>query len=58
MSIIELNAVSGVRQYLGDEALEFQEFFFRHVMILFNAQSDAAGLEQRRAAIFRCQEGD
>src|SRR4029077_14659402 len=34
MSIIEFNAISGVRQNLGDEPLKFQQFFFRHVMIL------------------------
>ena len=36
MSVVELNAVTGVRQYLGDETFEFQEFFLRHVMILLN----------------------
>jgi len=27
MTVIELNALAGVRQYLQDQALEFQEFF-------------------------------
>jgi hypothetical protein len=34
MSIVELNAVTGVGQYLGDETFELQQFFLGHVMIL------------------------
>jgi len=54
MPVVEFNAVSRVRQYLCDEALEFQEFFFRHVMILLDSRSDAACFEHRRAASFCC----
>jgi hypothetical protein len=36
MSVVELNAVTGVGQYLGYETLEFQEFFLGHVMFLLN----------------------
>jgi hypothetical protein len=46
MAVIELNAVAGVRQYLKDEALEFQEFFLRHVMIPLNDLSNAARVGQ------------
>jgi hypothetical protein len=34
MAVVELNAVARVRQNLKNEALELQEFFFRHVTIL------------------------
>ena len=34
MSIVELNAIASIGQDLGDETLEFQEFFLRHVMFL------------------------
>src|ERR1700720_1175738 len=53
MSIIEFNAISGVRQNLGNEPLKFQQFFFRHVTILLNGRSDAACFDQHRAAGFR-----
>jgi len=36
MSVVELNAVTGVGQYLGHETLEFQEFFLRHIMFLLS----------------------
>jgi hypothetical protein len=32
MSVVELNAVTSVRQYLGHETLEFQQSFLWHVM--------------------------
>jgi hypothetical protein len=54
MDIIELNAVSGIRQYLGDQTLEFQQSFFRYVTLLLIGLSDAASFVQRGAASFRC----
>src|SRR5208282_2336972 len=42
MSVVELNAVARVGQYLGNQSLELQEFFLRHVMILLNGRSNAA----------------
>jgi hypothetical protein len=39
MSVVEFNAVARVGQYLEDEALELQKFFFGHVMILSNKRS-------------------
>jgi hypothetical protein len=49
MSVVELNAVTGVGQYLGHETLEFQEFFLRHVMFLLNYQPNFARIEHGRA---------
>ena len=43
VSVIELNAIAGVGQYLSYETLEFQEFFFRQFMILLNDLPDAVG---------------
>ena len=42
MSVVELNAVTGVWQYLGYETLELQQFFLGHVMFLLNDQRNAA----------------
>jgi hypothetical protein len=59
MSVVELNAVTGVGQYLGHETLEFQEFFLRHVMFLLNDQPNAARVEHGRAApAFAIYEGN
>src|SRR5208282_4602774 len=49
MSVVELNAVARVGQDLGDQSLELQEFFFRHVTILLNGRSNAARGRRRRA---------
>jgi len=58
MSVVELNAEAGVGQNLGDETLEFQEFFFWHVMFLLNAGPKAgpkaAGLAHGRAPARCC----
>src|SRR5262249_52382214 len=43
MSVVELNAVTSVRQNLGYETLEFQEVFLRHIMFLCNAVRVAHG---------------
>ena len=32
MPVVELNAITRVRQYLGHEPLELQKLFLRHVM--------------------------
>ncbi len=42
MSVVELNAITGVGQYLGYETLEFQEFFLWDVMFLLNDGPNAA----------------
>src|SRR5579872_1066884 len=36
MAVVELNAIARVGQYLGDKALELQEFFFRHGLVLLH----------------------
>jgi hypothetical protein len=41
VSVIELNAVTSVGQYLGYQTLELQQFFLGHVMFLVNDQPDA-----------------
>jgi len=50
MTIVELNAIAGIGQYLEDEALELQEFFLRHVMILPIGRPNAERLEPPRAS--------
>jgi hypothetical protein len=42
MSVVELNAIAGVRQYLGYATLEFQQFFLGHLMVLLNVQPNPA----------------
>src|SRR6516225_3398647 len=54
MSVVELNAVTGVRQYLGHETLEFQQFFLGHVMFLLKERPNAARVEHDRAPAGRC----
>src|SRR5208282_4687993 len=49
MSVVELHAVARVGQNLGDQSLELQEFFFRHVTIPLNGRSNAARGRRRRA---------
>jgi hypothetical protein len=49
VTVIELNAIAGVRQYLEDEAFELQEFFLRHVMILLIGRRNVEQLRQRPA---------
>ena len=59
MSVVELNAVTGVWQYLGYETLELQQFFLGHVMFLLNDQRNAARVEHGRAApAFAIYEGN
>ena len=55
MSIVELNAVTGVGQYLGYETLELQQFFLGHVMFLVNDQPNAARVEHGRALAGLCR---
>ena len=55
MSVVELNAVTGVGQYLGHETLEFQQSFLRHVMFPLNYQHDFARVEQGRAPAGVCR---
>src|SRR5262249_21049736 len=55
MSVVELNAVTGVRQYLGYETLELQQFFLRHVMFLLNDQHNAARVEHDRPPAGLCR---
>ena len=54
MSVVELNAETRVGQNLGDEALEFQEFFLWHVMFLSNAGPKASRLAHGRALASCC----
>jgi hypothetical protein len=42
MSIVELNAITGVGQYLGYETFELQQFFFGHTMFLVSDSRNAA----------------
>jgi len=49
MSVVELNTIAGVRQYLSYKTLEFQHFFLGHVMFLLNDQPNAARVEHGRA---------
>jgi hypothetical protein len=55
MSVVELNAVTSVWQYLGYETLEFQESFLRHVMFLLNYQHDFARVEQGHSPAGVCR---
>jgi hypothetical protein len=55
MSIVELNAVTGVGQYLGHETLEFQEFFLGHVRFLLNNQANVARVEHGRLPAGVCR---
>jgi hypothetical protein len=48
MAIIELHAIAGIGQYLGNETFEFQKFFFRQVTIPLNGLPDAASAKRRR----------
>ncbi len=57
MTVVELNAVTGVRQYLSDEPLEFQEFFLCQVMFPLNDGSNAARVEHGRALFGLCRLG-
>jgi len=41
MSIVELNAVTGVGQYLGYETLELHQIFLGHATLLVNDQPNA-----------------
>jgi len=43
VAVIELNAVARIRQYLEDEAFEFQQFFLGHVTIPLNDRPSATG---------------
>jgi hypothetical protein len=42
MPVVELNPITGVRQYLHDQSIELQQFFFCQVMCLVNEWSNAA----------------
>jgi hypothetical protein len=54
MPVIELNAVTGVGQYLGDPTFELQQFFLGHVMLLVKGrQPTAVRTEHGRAAACR-----
>src|SRR5262252_6715018 len=55
MSVVELNAITGVGQYLSHETLEFQEFFLRPVMFLLNYQPNFARVEHGRAPTGVCR---
>src|SRR5580692_10139197 len=54
MAVVELNAETRIGQDFGDQALEFQKFFFRHVMILSTGRSNAPRVVRDRAAARRC----
>jgi len=54
MPIVELNAVTGVRQYFGDETIEFQEFFLWHVMFLVNGEIDVERVDHGRGPTGLC----
>ncbi len=55
MPVVELNAITGVRQDLGHETLELQELFLCHVMFPLNDRPNAARVEHgRRAPAGRC----
>ena len=49
MSVVELNAVTSVWQYLGYETLEFQEIVLRYVMFFLNYKPNFARIEHGRA---------
>jgi hypothetical protein len=55
MSIVELNAVTGVGQYLGYETLELHQIFLGHVTLLVNDQPNAACVEHGRALAGLCR---
>jgi hypothetical protein len=55
MSVVELNAVTGVGQQLGYETLELQQFFLRHVTILVADQPNAVRVEHGRARLCLCR---
>jgi hypothetical protein len=45
---VELHAIAGVGQDLGDEAFELQHFLFRHITILLNGRSRTARAGRHR----------
>jgi hypothetical protein len=49
VTVVELNTVAGVRQYLENETFELQEFFLRHVMILLIGRQNVEQSQQRPA---------
>jgi hypothetical protein len=55
MSIVELNTVSGVGQYLGYQTFELQQFFFGHVMFLVQDRPNAVRAEHGRVSAFLCR---
>jgi len=55
MAVVELNAVTGVGQYLGYKTLELQELFLCHVMSLLNELPNAARVEHGCAAAGLCR---
>ncbi len=46
---------TGVGQYLSYEALELQQFFLEHVMLLVNDQPNAARVEHGRGLAGLCR---
>jgi hypothetical protein len=55
MSVAELNAVTGVGQYLGYETLEFHQIFLGHVTLPLNDQPNAARVGRDRALAGLCR---
>jgi hypothetical protein len=55
MPIVELNAISGVGQYLGYETFELQEFFLWHVKVLSDGWSNVARVGRVHSAAELCR---
>ena len=49
MTVVELNAITAVRQYFVYETLELQQFFLGQVMFLVNDRPNAARVEDGHA---------
>jgi hypothetical protein len=54
VSVIELNAITGIGQNFCYETLEFQKFFFCHVIFLLNGRPNVAVVTGGRAPIELC----
>jgi hypothetical protein len=56
-SVVELNTVSGVGQYLGYETFELQQFFFGHVMSCDGPGQRRARTTDALGPVFAAYEG-
>jgi hypothetical protein len=55
MTVVELNAVTAVRQYFVHKTLELQQFFLGQVMFLVNDRPNAARVEDGHAPAAFCR---